>query len=248
MPAKLKEWNFQIGAFGVPATGKSHRVATRCALESQKVGAYVLVHDPTMSYSEAPYRKIWAPYGGIHHHDSPSAAADDLLRHPRGAHVVAADDAVEVLRLGIEVAAKSIDRAARSGTKMYHPVIIILDEVLDAEGLKSQHLDMVWKRAQAKRRHWGIGIAYTGQSCYVAHKTILMWSTELYAFRMMDPADHKRLRSVGLSKEQAEEGVPALRDRHCYYVENHRCKGMMGPDGKLVRSRVVTDGETTLVQ
>jgi hypothetical protein len=203
-------------------------MATLARDEARRTGAYVLVHDPTGSYDTDPYRRIWSRAGGVHRHESADAAVRALSSAPRGAHVIDVADGGEVLRAGLRVGAASM---ARAKDGKYNPVIVIVDEAVGAEGVQSHGLDREWLDAIVKRRHLGIGIGWTGQSTYVAHRALLMQSTELYVFRLVDPADHKRLQALGLTRDEARR-VAHLPDRAALVFRNSRPEGSIGPAPK----------------
>jgi hypothetical protein len=234
----IKEWNFLVGSCGLPGSGKSHCIARRVAEEQAATGAHVLVHDPTGSYDTVNYQKIWRPNGGTRRYQDAHAALAGLASHAKGAHIIDCIDGADVLQAGIQLAAVNMQRQKRG---QYHPVIVVLDEAVGAEGVDSHRLDREWLEAIVKRRHLGIGIAWTGQSCYVAHRALLMQSTELFIFRMVDPADHKRLISCGMTKEQVAE-IAVMPDHHCYVLKSSRVVGKLAPNAKSV-----TPGEAPAV-
>lgn len=226
----VKGWNFFVGAVGIPGTGKSHAIARRVAEESTRIAAYNLVHDPTGSYDEADYQKIWQAHGGTFRYPNARAALRGIASNPGGAHIIDAIDGGEVLEAGIKLAATSLGRA-KDGH--YHPVVVTLDEASGADGADSRKLSQEWLEAIVQRRHLGIGVAWTAQSTYVAHRMFLMQSTELYVFRQCDPADLRRLRAVGMSLEETAE-VAELEDRRALVVVKNRVVGHLEPTAKHV--------------
>lgn len=218
---ELKKWNFMVGAVGLPGSGKSYRLATRIAEEYDATGALCVGHDPTWSYWEDDYQAIWRGRGGVHRHRSVADCVTALRRDSRGMHLIDVEDGAEVLKLGTDIGARSIAIAEQQKTNRYRPCIVLLDEAVGAQGVESHRLARDWKEAILTRRHIGIGIGWTGQSCYTAHKMMLTMASEMFVHRLVDPEDLKRLRAIGLQREHVLH-VPSLPDRHALMVKSNR--------------------------
>lgn len=216
---KIKSWNFLVGCVGVPGTGKSYRASQRVLEEARATSAYVIAHDPNGTFDDPGIAAQWKGYGGVHRHESVAVMERALASNPAGIHVVDVLDGGELMTSAVKIGAASM---ARAKDGFYHPTILLLDEAVGAEGVASSRgIGRDWLDAIVSRRHKGIGIAWTAQSTFVAHRMLIMQARELYLFRCVDPADEKRLAAVGITREDFAR-IRALPDRKCLTVKAGR--------------------------
>lgn len=212
MAVKLKSWNWQAVAIGAPGSGKSYWLRHEAWREAQRVGAYLIVSDPTNSWDEDK------DVPKAHYATGADLARGLAERGGRVAHILDVPDADDALRVGMKVAQAAM-ASAKNGR--YWPVMVVADEAVTAQGAKARGLSPLWVDAIARRRHHGIGIGITSQSTYFAHRAVLMLATRVEVFRICDPADVKRLTAIGVPKELALQ-LPTFPDREHVTVQNGR--------------------------
>lgn len=209
---RLKSFNVQRIYIGAPGTGKSWRARRDAWALARATGAYVLMHDPTHSMDgdrAVPHRR----------YSSLQALAAGLAKYGGSVvHILDVDDADEVLRAAISLAAQSMARAVGGE---FHPVIVLIDEIVMSEGLNPHAISPLWRTTIARRRHLGVSPFLTAQSAHFGHRAVLTLATEIRVFRIADPADEKRLISVGLDPAVART-IRALPDRHSVVIRNGR--------------------------
>lgn len=213
MSVRLKAWNWQVVAIGAPGSGKSFWMRRASWAEAQRTGGVLLVHDPTNSWDEDPQVPKRRYASGVELQRGLAETGS------RVAHVLDVDDADQVLAVGIKVAHANL-AAAKNGR--YTPVLVVTDEAVEAEGAEARKLSPLWRKAIARRRHFGIGIGITAQSAFFAHRSVMTLATRIEVFRVMDPADENRLRAVGLRDPGLVARLVELPDREHITVQNGR--------------------------
>jgi hypothetical protein len=203
----LKSWNVNVGVLGEPGTGKSYYALRLAQALAAGAPAYVVAHDPTGSY-DGP---------GIYHHETREAVLAGLRAHPGGIHCLESPDGDEVLRLAIGVAELAGGAAVRGHAV---PVVALLDEIVEVEGANPRRLDSLLRTVIARRRHLGsgLGIIWTGQSAYFAHRALLNLATRWVLFRLSAEEDLDRLRSRG-AQQSVLDRVAVLPDRHHIVID-----------------------------
>lgn len=218
MTVKLKDLDFQVVAVGRPKSGKSYWLRRYVWAESLRTNGFVIVHDPADSWKEdrgVPHL--------VHHGVGELHAA--LKKHGgRVAHILEVDDVDQVLEAARNLAANSMARAQGG---RFHPVYVVVDEAVDAEGLDPENLSPLWRKACAKRRHWGIGIAITMQSIHQAHRSIRGYATRIEVFGLIDDVDLNALRRIGLDRALLET-VQRLPNREHVTIEFGRTTAVNG--------------------
>lgn len=93
------------------------------------------------------------------------------------------------------------------------PAVLLVDEIVVLTGATPYRLDDRIRQLLALRRHWGVGLIWTGQNARIANNQLLSMSTELVIFRLTDRRDLRRLEEAGVSPDVLER-VPSLPNFH----------------------------------
>lgn len=199
---------------GLPGTGKSWAAREDAWAACRAQGGYLIAHDPTESFLDLGVKVPSARYA------TPEALAKGVAeRGGAVAHVIDTDDGDLVLSVALRLAAASMAQAPANRGR-FRPVYVYWDEAVAAgDGMRARMLSPLWMDAIARRRRYGIAPVMTSQSTYFAHRTVLTFASRIKVFRLADPADAIRLRSVGVTKELAAK-VSSLPDRQFIEIRN----------------------------
>lgn len=205
---------------GMPGTGKSWKARLDIWKAAQKTGGYVIAHDPTESFEDDGVQIPHVRY------DTPGKLARGVGQHGGSCvHILDVRDGDTVLNTGKALAAASMAEAPRHQGK-FRPVYIYWDEaVASSEENGPRRLSPLWMDALARRRRYGIALVMTSQSTFFAHRSVLMLSSRIYAFRLTDPEDAKRLRSCGLPRHLGDT-LGRVPDREYYELVTGRVAKM----------------------
>lgn len=214
---------------GMPGTGKSWKARIDTWKAAQQTGGYFIAHDPTESFEDdgvdIPHQR----------YDTPAKLIAGVRKHGGSCvHILDGHDGDTVLRTGKALAAASMAEGRRKAAKnpldpksvarkpMFAPVFLYWDEaVASSEENGPRRLTPLWMDLLGRRRRYGIVPVMTTQSTFFSHRSVLMMCSRVYAFRLSDPEDAKRLRSVGLTRELGET-LPRVPDRMFYEMQKGR--------------------------
>jgi hypothetical protein len=206
-----------VGFIGVPGCGKT-MMALKVGRQLQReMKCYFFAHDSS-------YRlKDKFPDGtptGVRRFSSVSLARAALQSNPNGCLAIATRDANSVVDLAIDTSATSLgdkwdpveeewqstsEGQESSGT----PSIVLIDEIVQAEGAGAYRLGDRLKDVIATRRHRHVALLWTTQSPTLVHYQFLSLCTRLYLFHCKSKKALARLEDEGVPPEVVRE-LPKL--------------------------------------
>lgn len=221
--------NEQWMYIGMPGTGKSWKARLDMWASAQETGGYVVAQDPTESFED---KGVDIPHV---RYDTPGKLAAGVRKHGGSCvHILDGHDGDVVLATGKALAAASMAEGRRKAAKnpldprskerepMFAPVYLYWDEaVASSEDSGPRRLSPLWMDLLGRRRRYGIVPVMTSQSTFFAHRSVLMLSSRIYAFRLTDPEDAKRLKACGLPKHLGET-LARVPDYEYYEMQSGR--------------------------
>ena len=197
---------------GAPGTGKSTYALARSLCLHR--GAYVIAHDVGWNLPEHIPGQGTVP---IRRHETIEECKAQLSTDPSGIHSIATDDASEVVQLSKDLTDASLEQ--HNGEKIV-PCVLLVDEIVAAQGASPHWLDDSFRHLVAKRRHWRVAFIYTTQSPRLCHNQLLAQATELVIFRLNHQMDFDALARAGVPDEKLK-AVKKLKD-HQYVIYSLR--------------------------
>jgi hypothetical protein len=143
-------------------------------------------------------------------HESIDAFLECLQVSGKGIHVIAVEDAGEVVNVGWRMAELSLElNGGDKGT----PVIVFIDEAVAADDIDTYRLSGNMKKLIALRRHKNVGLVFTTQSPQLCHYQMFALCTELALFRVKHRKALNKLLDVGIDPDIVER-MPMLPNHH----------------------------------
>lgn len=217
-----RTYNRMVACFGIPETGKSQKAIEFILNEQATEQVYVFAHDP--GYNIPKVLHDGRPTNVIRH-DSVAEAKESIKTKAGGIHAIACEDASEVITLAKEVAYASLvantpggPAAIKEGEGRGVPVIVFLDEIVNAQEASPYRLGNQLKQLVTARRHEHIGIIYTAQSPKLCHYALSTMVTDVYCFRLLDEKDVEHLvKRIHVPQDLAESAFNLSIDNHEYF-------------------------------
>jgi len=197
-----------MGCFGITGTGKSEYALNYILDIQSKEAVYVIAHD--LNYS-IPERLHNGRKTNVKRYQTIEEAEEGLLKSPGGIHAIACSDASDVIALGIRTADRSLERNTVGGRDVIRrgggrgiPVIVYIDEIVNAQQASQYRMGDDLKKFVGQRRHLHCGLVYTSQYPRQCHYSLGEQATDVVFFKLKSEKDIKKLyESFGVPEDQA---------------------------------------------
>lgn len=207
---KQRSFNFEMGAFGLPGSGKTEESLRRIVAMCRKEQFYVIAHDLGCNIPKKLYDGTET---GVIRHKSIAECASSLKSRPSGIHAIDVEDCTEVVLFAKSVARASLIKNTPGGLKAVDdgegrgiPVIIYIDEIVNAQEASPHRLGDEMRKILTGRRHANCGIVFTSQSPHLCHYALGSQATDILIFRLNDDEDIKRLyKRMNVPRQIAEQ-------------------------------------------